>query len=190
MFNKVIYLPVWSDSLPFGVAAVGGRIPASAAASCWKYRETRIRALLMLALVLAAINLRPDVTSTAPLIERIAEELALSRGLIERYRARCCAWACWRPGARLAVRFGLERTIACCLALIMLALLLRVGGHLSPLLIGSAVLLGTGIAVAEPLLSGFIKRHRFRDQVVQVVGWYSFQYGHRWCRWRRTGRTR
>ena len=34
---------------------------------------------------------------------------------------------------------------------IMLALLLRVGGHLSPLLIGSAVLLGTGIAVAGPL---------------------------------------
>ena len=36
----------------------------------------------MLALVLAAINLRPGITSFAPLIERIAEELALSRGLI------------------------------------------------------------------------------------------------------------
>ena len=41
------------------------------------------------------------------------------------------------------------------------------------LLIGSAALLGTGIAVAGPLLSGFIKRH-FRDQVGKVVGWYSF----------------
>ena len=36
----------------------------------------------MLALVLAAINLRPGITSFAPLIERIAEELSLSRGLI------------------------------------------------------------------------------------------------------------
>ncbi|EXF45479.1 major facilitator superfamily transporter [Pseudomonas sp. BAY1663] len=34
----------------------------------------------MLALVLAAINLRPGITSFAPLIERIAEELELSRG--------------------------------------------------------------------------------------------------------------
>ena len=36
----------------------------------------------MLALVLAAINLRPGITSFAPLIERIAHELNLSRSLI------------------------------------------------------------------------------------------------------------
>src|SRR5690606_39399159 len=40
------------------------------------------RWLLMLALVLAAINLRPGITSFAPLIERIAEALDLSRGLV------------------------------------------------------------------------------------------------------------
>ena len=129
----------------------------------------------MLALVLAAINLRPGITSFAPLIERIAEELALSRGLISLTTALpvLCMGLLAPLAPRLAVRFGLERTIGCCLGLIMLALLLRVGGHLSPLLIGSAVLLGTGIAVAGPLLSGFIKRH-FREQVGQVVGWYSF----------------
>ena len=129
----------------------------------------------MLALVLAAINLRPGITSFAPLIERIAEELALSRGLISLTTALpvLCMGLLAPLAPRLAVRFGLERTIACCLGLIMLAMLLRVGGHLSPLLIGSAVLLGTGIAVAGPLLSGFIKRH-FREQVGQVVGWYSF----------------
>ena len=111
----------------------------------------------MLALVLAAINLRPGITSFAPLIERIAEELALSRGLISLTTALpvLCMGLLAPLAPRLAVRFGLERTIACCLALIMLALLLRVGGHLSPLLIGSAVLLGTGIAVAGPLRSGF-----------------------------------
>lgn len=129
----------------------------------------------MLALVLAAINLRPGITSLAPLIERIASELALSRGLISLSTALpvLCMGLLAPLAPRLALRFGLERTITLCLALIMAALLLRLGGHVSLLLIGSAVLLGAGIAVAGPLLSGFIKRH-FREHVGQVVGWYSF----------------
>ena len=40
------------------------------------------RLLLLLALVVAALNLRPGITSLAPLIERIATELALSRASI------------------------------------------------------------------------------------------------------------
>ncbi|MBB2497140.1 MFS transporter [Aquipseudomonas ullengensis] len=133
------------------------------------------KAMLMLALVLAAINLRPGITSLAPLIERIATELALSRGLISLTTALpvLCMGLLAPLAPRLAVRLGLERTIALCLALITLALLLRLGSQASVLLIGSAVLLGAGIAVAGPLLSGFIKRH-FRDHVGQVVGWYSF----------------
>ena len=133
------------------------------------------KALLIPALVLAAINLRPGITSFAPLIERIASELSLSRGLISLTTALpvLCMGLLAPLAPRLAVRFGLERTITACLGLIMLALLLRLGGHISSVLIGSAVLVGAGIAVAGPLLSGFIKRH-FRDQVGQVVGWYSF----------------
>lgn len=129
----------------------------------------------MLALVLAAINLRPGITSLAPLIERIASELALSRGLISLTTALpvLCMGLLAPLAPRLAVRLGLERTITLCLCLITAALLLRLGSHTSLLLIGSAVLLGAGIAVAGPLLSGFIKRH-FRDHVGQVVGWYSF----------------
>jgi CP family cyanate transporter-like MFS transporter len=73
---------------------------------------------------------------------------------------------------RLALRLGLERTIALCMALIALALLLRVMSHTSVILIGSAVLLGAAIAVAGPLLSGFIKRH-FAGRMGSVVGWYS-----------------
>lgn len=128
----------------------------------------------MLALVLAAINLRPGITSFAPLIERIATELSLSRGLISLTTALpvLCMGLLAPLAPRLAVRLGLERTITWCLGLIMLALLLRLGGHFSSLLIGSAVLVGAGIAVAGPLLSGFIKRH-FREQAGQVVGWYS-----------------
>ncbi|AYC33608.1 MFS transporter [Pseudomonas cavernae] len=133
------------------------------------------RAMLLLALMLAAINLRPGITSLAPLIERIASELALSRGLISLTTALpvLCMGLLAPLAPRLAMRFGLERTILCCLGLIGGALLLRLGGHSSPILIGSAALVGIGIAVAGPLLSGFIKRH-FVGHVGRVVIWYSF----------------
>jgi CP family cyanate transporter-like MFS transporter len=130
--------------------------------------------MLLLALVLAAINLRPGITSLAPLIERIAEELFLSRTLISLTTALpvLCMGLLAPFAPRLAVRFGLERTIALCLGVIALALLLRLLGQMSALLIGSAVLLGAAIAVAGPLLSGFIKRY-FAAQMGRVVGWYS-----------------
>ena len=130
--------------------------------------------MLLLALILAAINLRPGITSLAPLIERIAEELALSRSLISLTTALpvLCMGLLAPFAPRLAVRLGLERTIALCMAVIAVALLLRAVGHASAILIGSAVLLGAAIAVAGPLLSGFIKRH-FAGHMGSVVGWYS-----------------
>ncbi|WP_339522195.1 MFS transporter [Pseudomonas sp. EA_35y_Pfl2_R111] len=132
------------------------------------------RAMLLLALILAAINLRPGITSLAPLIERIAEELALSRSLISLTTALpvLCMGLLAPFAPRLAMRLGLECTIALCMAVIALALLLRAVGHASAILIGSAVLLGAAIAVAGPLLSGFIKRH-FAGRMGSVVGWYS-----------------
>lgn len=132
------------------------------------------RGLMLLALMLAAINLRPGITSLAPLIERIATELFLSRGFISLTTALpvLCMGLLAPLAPRLAQRWGLERTIMLCLALITLALALRLAARQSSLLIGSAILLGAAIAVAGPLLSGFIKRH-FADQVGRVVGWYS-----------------
>src|SRR5690606_22033100 len=130
--------------------------------------------LLMTALVLAAINLRPGITSFAPLIERIAEELNLSRGLISLTTALpVLLMGLLAPLApRLAVRFGLERTIALCLGLISLALALRLFGDNAWLLIFTAGMVGAGIAVAGPLVSGFIKRH-FLGQMGKIVAWYS-----------------
>ncbi len=128
----------------------------------------------MLALVLAAINLRPGITSFAPLIERIAEELSLSRSLISLTTALpVLLMGLLAPLApRLAVRFGLERTIALCLALIALALLLRLFGENAVILIGTAAMVGAGIAVAGPLLSGFIKRY-FLESLGKTVAFYS-----------------
>ena len=130
--------------------------------------------VLLSALVLAAINLRPGITSLAPLIERIAAELALSRGLISLTTALpvLCMGLLAPIAPRLALRFGLERTIALCLGLIAVALLMRLAGPSSALLIASAVLLGAAIAVAGPLLSGFIKRY-FIEQMGAAVVWFS-----------------
>lgn len=132
------------------------------------------RALLLVALVLAAINLRPGITSLAPLIERIASELSLSRSFISLTTALpvLCMGLLAPLAPRLAQRWGLERVILLCLALIALALLARLAAHRSAVLIGSAIALGAAIAVAGPLLSGFIKRY-FAAQMGRVVGWYS-----------------
>jgi CP family cyanate transporter-like MFS transporter len=132
------------------------------------------KGLLFIALVLAAINLRPGITSLAPLIEQIANELNLSRGLIALTTALpvLCMGLLAPMAPRLAVRFGLERTILGCMALIGSALVVRLASHNAVVLIGSAVFVGAGIAVAGPLLSGFIKRH-FASKAGRVVAWYS-----------------
>ncbi|MCQ4259027.1 CynX/NimT family MFS transporter [Stutzerimonas stutzeri] len=128
----------------------------------------------MLALVLAAINLRPGITSFAPLIERIAAELDLSRSLISLTTALpVLLMGLLAPLApRLAIRFGLERTIALCLALIGTALVLRLFGENTVILIGTAAMVGAGIAVAGPLLSGFIKRY-FLQSMGKTAAFYS-----------------
>lgn len=128
----------------------------------------------MLALVLAAINLRPGITSFAPLIERIAAELDLSRGVISLTTALpVLLMGLLAPLApRLAVRFGLERTISSCLGLIGVALALRLFGDSAPVLITTAALVGAGVAVAGPLLSGFIKRY-FVDRIGKTAAFYS-----------------
>ncbi|ERI52223.1 hypothetical protein N878_19885, partial [Pseudomonas sp. EGD-AK9] len=129
---------------------------------------------MLVALVLAAINLRPGITSLAPLIERIATELSLSRSFISLTTALpvLCMGLLAPLAPRLALRWGLERTIVLCMALIALALLARLAAHQSAVLIASAIALGAAIAVAGPLLSGFIKRY-FAGQMGRVVGWYS-----------------
>jgi CP family cyanate transporter-like MFS transporter len=132
------------------------------------------RIFYLFALVLAAINLRPGITSFAPLIERIASDLSLSRAWVSLVTALpvLCMGLLAPLAPRLALRFGLERTITGCLGLILLALMLRVEGDRSVVLISSAALLGAGIAIAGPLLSGFIRQH-FHGHVGRVVAWYS-----------------
>src|SRR5690606_8288221 len=131
------------------------------------------RLLLLLALVAASLNLRPGITSLAPLIERIAAELALSRASISLTTVLPVMFmGLLAPLApRLALRVGLERTLLGCLLLIGLALSLRLAATSSLVLIGSAALVGIGIALAGPLMSGFIKRY-FAQGLGAAIGWF------------------
>ncbi|QLF94990.1 MFS transporter [Pseudomonas sp. ABC1] len=132
------------------------------------------RWFLFLALVLAAINLRPAITSFAPLIERIASDLSLSRGFVSLVTALpVLLMGLLAPLApRLAVRLGLERAIAFCMATLFTALGLRLFSHQEWILIGTAGVVGIAVAVAGPLLSGYIKRYFF-DQMGKIGAWYA-----------------
>jgi CP family cyanate transporter-like MFS transporter len=123
---------------------------------------------------LAAINLRPGITSLAPMIERIAHDLGLGRGVISLTTALpvLCMGLLAPLAPRLAARYGIERTITACLGLLGAALLLRIGGRNSTLLIASAACLGMAIAIIGPLMAGFIKR-QFKEHSGRIVGWYS-----------------
>ncbi|KAF1065998.1 MAG: putative transporter YycB [Variovorax sp.] len=73
------------------------------------------------------------------------------------------------PG--LGRRFGTERTLLGCMALILVGTLLRGTGHV-PLLFVASAIAGSGIAVANVLLSGLVKRD-FAGQAALMMGLYT-----------------
>lgn len=137
-------------------------------------RPARSAALVVGALVLAALNLRPALASVGPLLASIRHDLGLSSaqaGLLTTIPTVCFGVFAL-IAARLGVRFGLERTIVAALALAGVATALRVAGHDVVVLFADTVLLGVGIAVAQALLPAVVKQ-RFPDTAVLVTGAYA-----------------
>ncbi|WP_341278340.1 MFS transporter [Paenibacillus sp. FSL H8-0537] len=116
---------------------------------------------LLLAIFIAALNLRPIITSVAPLLRTIQNDLAMSgltASLLTTLPVLCMG--IFAPAATaLRDRIGLERTIFFALFLITGATALR--GIVSSvfILIVTALVGGIGISLAGPLLSGFIKKY-------------------------------
>ena len=130
--------------------------------------------LYFTAMVLAALNMRPGITSFAPLIERIAEDLSMSRGLAGLTTAMpVLMMGLMAPLApRLAVRWGLERTLCLCMLVIGCATVLRIFGQYISVLILTSIFVGGAIAVTGPLLSGFVKRY-FAKNMGLMAGIFS-----------------
>ena len=115
--------------------------------------------LLVLAIVLLAANLRPALTSVAPLIGQIRTDTGISNGVAGMLTGLpLLAFAGLSPIApRLARRFGMEWVLLASLIVLASGILLRSAGAVAALFLGTAVL-GAAIAVGNVLLPSLVKR--------------------------------
>ncbi|GAA3953079.1 MFS transporter [Actinomadura viridis] len=133
-----------------------------------------VRALAIAALLLAALNLRPAVTSLGPVLQETRAGLGMSAtvaGLLTSVPAVCFALV-GLTAARLARRYGPDAVIAAGTALIALGLALRALAPGTALFVLLSTLALAGIAVANVLLPVVVKQ-RFPGRVGTMTGLYS-----------------
>ncbi|MFB8116332.1 CynX/NimT family MFS transporter [Streptomyces sp. NPDC056465] len=130
--------------------------------------------IVTLGLVLAALNLRPAITSLGPLLEEVRDGLHMSgsvAGVLTSVPPLCFAvFGFMAP--RLARRFGPGAVVCAGMVAIAAGLLLRpfVGGTAGFLAASALALMG--IAVSNVLMPVIVKRW-FPDRVGTVTGLYS-----------------
>ncbi|MET8980314.1 MFS transporter [Streptomyces sp. NPDC004539] len=130
--------------------------------------------LLVAAIVLTALNLRPAITSLGALLEEVRDGIGMSggvAGLLTSVPPLCFAvFGVTAP--RLARRFGATAVVGAGLAAVAAGLLLRpyVGGV--PGFLAASALALMGIAVGNVLMPVVVKRH-FPDRVGPMTGLYS-----------------
>lgn len=131
-------------------------------------------ALLVAAILLLGLNLRPILAAIGPLLDAIQTGTGISSadaGLLTTvpvFAMGLCALA----GAQLQRRLGVVRGVGFGIAIIALACALRWPLHGSTGLIATAALGGLGIALVQTLLPAFIKRH-FPERAGQLMGLYT-----------------
>ncbi|HEX5567263.1 MAG TPA: MFS transporter [Streptomyces sp.] len=130
--------------------------------------------LLPVALVLAALNLRPAITGLAPLLEEVREAFQMNStvaGLLTSVPALCFA-VFGSAAPRLARRWGPAAVMLAGTAAITAGLALRpFTGGTGPFLAASALALA-GIAVGNVLMPVIVKRW-FPDRIGAMTGLYS-----------------
>ncbi|PWE06858.1 MFS transporter [Streptomyces sp. BSE7F] len=142
--------------------------PPGAPARAWRKR------LLVVGIVLAALNLRPAITSFGALLEEVRDGLGMSgsvAGLLTSLPALCFAvFGVTAP--RLARRFGPGAVVCAGMAAIATGLLVRpFVGTTAAFLLTSGLALA-GIAVSNVLMPVIVKRW-FPDRVGSMTGLYS-----------------
>ncbi|MDG9728286.1 CynX/NimT family MFS transporter [Streptomyces sp. DH41] len=166
-----------SKSAPLGREAaerdarVPGRTPGPPGTRAWTTWTTR---LLVLGIVLAAVNLRPAITSLGALLEEVRDGLGMSgsvAGLLTSVPPLCFAvFGVTAP--RLARRFGPGAVVCAGMVAITAGLLIRpYAGGTAGFLAATALAL-MGIAVSNVLMPVIVKRF-FPDRVGSMTGLYS-----------------
>jgi CP family cyanate transporter-like MFS transporter len=118
----------------------------------------------LFAFFLVVVNLRPALTSVGPLLGTIRSSLGLSDAAVGLLPTLpLLIFAVLSLPARLGEAFGIEKTLAWCLALIAAGIGLRSQGSIAALFAGTAIF-SAGIAVANVLMPSLIKRD-FADRV-------------------------
>ncbi|MGP0688255.1 MFS transporter [Priestia aryabhattai] len=130
--------------------------------------------LFLFALILAAFNLRPGLTSVSPVLHGITKDLGMSSTLASLLTSipLVCFGFCSLFAGRLANRYQPEKMITLAITCIGIATCLRAFTNSSIYLLITALLIGAGIGVVSPLLSGFIKSH-FPDKAASMISIYS-----------------
>jgi CP family cyanate transporter-like MFS transporter len=127
----------------------------------------------VLAIVLAALNLRPGVVAVSPLLGEILASEGLSAtagGVLTTLPVLCFGLlAPVAPG--LARRVGLERALFGSLVLLCLGFALRLVPGVATLLLGTLAV-GSAIGLGNVLLPALIKRD-FADRIGLMTGLYS-----------------
>ncbi|WP_138907777.1 MFS transporter, partial [Streptomyces chryseus] len=137
-------------------------------------RPVWVTRLVVLGLVLAALNLRPAITSLGPLLAEVRAGLGMSgsvAGLLTSVPPLCFA-VFGLTAPRLARRFGPGAIVCAGMAAIAVGLLIRpyLGGTAGFLAASALALMG--IAVSNILMPVIVKRW-FPDRVGQMTGLYS-----------------
>ncbi|MFO7551103.1 MAG: MFS transporter [Haliea sp.] len=120
---------------------------------------TPVRPGLIVLLVLVGLNLRPALSSLAPLLARVQAETGLSAaaiGALTTLPVLCLGlFAPLAPW--LSRRIGIERTLSLALLLLVAALALRASASIWPLFAGTAMV-GAAIGIAGTVLPVLVKR--------------------------------
>jgi MFS transporter, CP family, cyanate transporter len=112
----------------------------------------------LFAFFLLVANLRPALTSVGPLLETIRTSIGLSHAVVGLLPTLpLLIFASLSLFARLGETYGIEKTLAWCLALIAIGIALRSEGSIAALFAGTAIF-SAGIAVANVLVPSLIKR--------------------------------
>lgn len=133
-----------------------------------------VRRLAAVALALAAVNLRPAVTSLGPVLAEARAGLGMSAtvaGLLTSIPAVCFALV-GVTAPRLARRYGPDTVIAVGIVVVVLGLGLRPLATVGAVFVVLSALALGGIALVNVLLPVVVKR-RFPDRIGTMTGVYS-----------------
>lgn len=130
--------------------------------------------LCVTALFMASLNLRPVVSSIAPVLGSIQHDLGLS-GAVSSLLVSIpvlCMGIIAPFSVKMSGKLGIERVITFSLILIGGSSLLHLFIHSASWLLFTTLLSGMGIAMMGPLLSGFIKKH-MADRAPSMIAIYA-----------------